>query len=301
MLSLFFCSILQAQFSGTIVYEFEYKTNSNQHIKNLLNQPKIDSVQYSIHQNHYKSVSFSEGEIIEEYVYDPASKKMLFSMGNRPYYLYLQTDLEKFKSSLELNVTKETEEILGYIAYKTRNKNTGEINYYADEIGIDAADFSTHYFMQWNQVLKQTNGGIPLKTITQHNGYTEIKTAIKIEEQNLNEMDFSIDKTKMQVAAYDNLDEVIDFPELEGSGFWCYQAIVENKSSQLIDGKDYQLTLRFVVHPDASITHVEVEESEYDYLNEAAKRIIKTCDLGFEAGTINGIKVGSEMYYPINF
>jgi hypothetical protein len=291
-----------AQFSGEIVYAFEYQTQNNQPIKDVVSMPIIDSVSYSIHKEAYKSVSYSQGEIVEEYIYDSTTKKMLFSMGNRPYYLYLQTDLEKFKSDSKIKIFKKNkEEILGYSTYQSLNSSGGEINYYSDEIQIDASAFSEHYFMNWNQVLKQTNGGIPLKTITSHNGYTEIKTAIKVEKRSAEEMNFKIDSTKIQVAAYNNLDEVIEFPVLKGRGFWCYQAVVEKYSNRLIDGKDYQLVLRFVIHPDASITHVEVEESNYEYLNEAAKEIIETCDLGFDPGLMNGIPVSSEIYYPINF
>lgn len=297
-----FSNFTYAQFKGKIVYKFEYETKSNQPIEAILEGPKIDSVSYFINKNAYKSLSYSNGEIVEEYVYDPASKKMLFSMANRPYYLYLQTDLEKFKSDVELQIKpSNTEKILGYSAYQTTHPSTGEINYYADEVSIDPSEFSKHYFMQWNTILNQTNGGIPLKTITQQNGYTEIKTAIKIEAQAKNEMDFSFDEAKRQVAAYDNLDEVIDFPDLEGAAFWCYQAVVEKYSNKLIDGKDYQLVLRFVIQPDGKITHVEIEESEYAYLNEAAKQIIETCDLGFEPGLIEGLPVSSEIFYPINF
>lgn len=302
LLFIFIFNLTQAQFSGKIVYEFEYQTTNNQAINNVIDGVIIDSVAYFINKNSYKSLSYSQGEIVEEYVYDPASKKMLFSMGNRPYYLYLQTDLEKFKEETKLKIKrKEKEDILGYSAYKTVNTSSGEINYYADEITIDASNFSSHYFMQWNDILKQTNGGIPLKTITQHKGYTEIKTAIKIEKKASEKLDFSFDETKMQIAAYNNLDEVIEFPELNDVSLWCYQAQVEKQSHQLIDGKDYQLVLRFVIHPDQSISHVEIEESDYEYLNETAKSIIETCDLGFEAGKINGESVSSEIYYPINF
>lgn len=300
--TLFSSNASQAQFTGKIVYQYEYQNHSNKAIEEQLNHPKIDSLSYAVHKSEYQSVSYSNGEIVETYVYDPASKKMLFSMGNRPYYLYLQTDLDKFDSAVQLEFDQnQTEEILGYSAYKTLNPSTGEINYYAKDIQIDARNFSKHYFMQWNQILKQTNGSLPLKTITRYNGYTEIKTTIRVEPQTEEEMDFSFDERKMQVAAYNNLDEVIDFPELKGQGFWCYQAIVDKHSNRLIYEKDYQLVLRFVIHPDASITHVEIEESEYEYLNEAAKRIIKTCDLGFEPGKINGKPVSSEIYYPINF
>lgn len=302
-LFMFICfQFTYAQFSGKIVYQFEYQTKNNQPIEDVLEGTKIDSVSYTINEKAYKSVSFSNGEIIEEYIYDPASKKMLFSMDNRPYFLYLQTDLEKFKSDVELQIEKSnTEKILGYSAYKTTHPTTGEINYYSDEITIDTSRFSKHYFMQWNEILKQTNGGIPLKTITKHNGYTEIKTAVNIVEQAINEMDFSFDNEKRHVAAYNNLDEVIDFPDLKDRGFWCYQSVVEQNSNRLINGKDYQLTLRFVIHPDGKITHIEIEESDYEYLNEAAKQIIETCNLGFEPGLINGLPVSSEIYYPINF
>lgn len=291
-----------AQFSGKITYHLDYQTAENETIEEVLNQPKIDSIHYFVNAKTYHSKSFSKGEVVEEYVYDAASKKMLFSMGNRPYYLYLQTDLQKFNSPLQIMVeSSKTERILGYEAYRTVNQKTREVNYYSKDLQIDYANFADHHFMQWNQLLHQVEGSIPLKSSKRYPGYIETKTAVKVEPMTPSEMNFEIDSSKMQVAAYDNLDEVIDFPELKGSSFWCYQAQVESKSSQLIDGKDYQLLLRFVIHPDQSITHIEIEESEYDYLNETAKRIIETCDLGFEPGKINGEWVSSEIYYPINF
>lgn len=300
ILSIF--SLSQAQFSGEIVYKFEYQTQNNQAITDILEDPKIDSVRYYINEHAYKSVSYSQGEIIEEYVYDPASKKMLFSMGNRPYYLYLQTDLEKFKGKAKLKIKrKEKEKILVYSAYKTVNTSSGEINYYADEITIDASNFSSHYFMQWNEILKQTNGGIPLKTITQHQGYTEIKTAIKIEKLTKKQLDFSFKDNKLQVAAYNNLDEVIAYPELKDEGFWCYQEFINQHSDRLILGKDYLIMLRFIVHADGEISHIEIEESDFEYLNDVAKKIIKSCSLGFEPGSIDGKPVSSEIFYPIHF
>ena len=293
---------VNAQFSGKITYEFEYENPTSQNLESLLQDVKIDSILYYVSHKAYKSVCYADGKVYEEYVYDAASKRMLFSMGNRPYYLYLQTDLEKFTASEVLQIEpKDRIEILGNSAYKTINLYTGEISYFSDAIQIDYAEFNAHYFMQWNRILKETNGSIPLKSISQQNGVCIVKTATKIEEIPADEIDFSFNKSQEQVAAYNNLDEVIEFPELKGSGFWCYQAEVEKHSSKLIDGKDYQLTLRFVVHPYGKITHVEVEKSEYDYLNEAAKHIIQNCDLGFKAGKINGNAVSSEIFYPINF
>ena len=291
-----------SQFSGKITYKFEYDNPTSQKLELQLRDVVRENAVYSINGLGYHSVSYTEGEIYEEYVYDSASKRMLFSMGERPYYLYLQTDLQKFKVDKAHNIQSDEQEvILGYTAYKAVNLHTGEINYFSKDLQIETDEYQSHYFSQWNKIMKETNGSIPLKSISKQNGVSIAKTATKIETIPVEQLAFHIDESKEQVAAYNNLDEVIAFPELNGNKMWCYQSIVERQSNKLIDGKDYQITLRFVVQQDDSISHIEIVESEYSYLNEAAKQIIATCDLGFKAGKINGNPVSSEIYYPVNF
>jgi hypothetical protein len=290
------------QFSGEITYKFEYKNPTSQSLTSQLNDVIIDSVAYWINGSGYHSISYAKGKIYEEYIYDAASKRMLFSMDARPYYLYLQTDLEKFKVDKALDIQKKPQEnIIGFTTYRAKNLHTGEINFFSDQLQVETEEYQTHYFSQWNKIMEETNGSIPLKSISKQNGVSIIKTAIKVVEIPADELIFKIDHQRKQVAAYNNLDEVIPFPELNGNKMWCYQSIVERQSNKLIDGKDYQITLRFVIHEDEHISHIEVVESKYPYLNEAAKKIIAICDLGFEAGKINGKPVSSEIYYPVNF
>lgn len=300
-------STSQAQFAGTIVYEITHQPTATSHTITLDQEeenatPLLDSVHYSVSSTTYKSIGYSKGNVVEEYIYDPVAKKILFSLDNRPYYLYIQSDLPSFKSPLHIQKKiKNTQTILGYNTYQVIDKDTDEIHYFSPAIQLDSKSYPNHHFMQWNQLLKKLDGHLPLQTITYSGDYTITKTAIRILPTPQDELDFSYDLGKTQVSAYQNLDEMPAYPSTNDDAFLCYQAIVDEIKDKLIIGKDYDILLRFVVLPDYSIRHIHVVESKYDYLHDAAIKFLETCPLGFQPATINGELVPTEYYYPVQF
>lgn len=100
----------------------------------------------------------------------------------------------EFPNQLEIQESDHRIEVLDFecksVVFITE---MGRTTYFFNEnITVDPKYFDEHRFGNWFQYLTQSNGAIPLKFITEMNGFTQIAEAEKIESLKVDDQKFDI-------------------------------------------------------------------------------------------------------------
>ena len=302
LLSFIFPLIGHAQyFSGEITYQIKIVPKSDTvTVKDIMDLKHGTRAKYVITSKKYKSTYFKDDKYNYSYTYDDATKRMYDDYSNKPYVTFRDSqkaNYEYFGSSIYKDSTTT---VLGHDCYMvlTRSEYGTSRTYYSDDIRVNYADFEGHQVGNWYNKLKEVNGAITLKTVTEHDTYFEIQEAVKIVERHVDDSDFKL-PNKPIAAAFSALDTRVEMVEPTREQIQCYQDKVSAVSKE--KGDKYVCYISFLLQKNGAIMYVEPYEKDESGFYEVAVEIIQNCGFKFLPGAIDGKQVDSQVYFPIEF
>lgn len=292
----------QAQyFSGEITYEISIISKSDTvDVQKIVDSRHGTTASYIITAQHYKSTYLKNGQYNYSYTYDDETKRMFDDYAEKPYVT--------FRDSRRANVQYQGSEIhkdsamviLGYNCYLVKRdaESSTTKTYYSEDIKVDYADFEGHKVGAWYDKLKEVDGALPLKIITEYETYFSIREAVQVNERKVKTKEFKL-PNKPVVAAYSALDSWAELQKPTREQMQCYQQKLATVSKPA--GEKYTSYIRFVLQKDGKIEFVEPHEKDEEGFFRVAIDIIQHCGLQFSPGKIEGKPVESEVYFPIEF
>lgn len=294
----------QVPFSGEIFYETRFiPKNSTVNIDSIRNASSGERSTYMISDSTYKSTQYKNGEFSYAYSYNPKTKMMYDYYSDKPYVTYRDSRISN-TDPIELTLIKDsTITVLGnksyLVQYSVEDRNIS--SYLSDDVKINYERFKDHAVGDWNNHLRQTDGSMSMKSVTEYEDYTEIREAVKIKRRSITLKDTRPPEDLPVVASYSVLDKQAELIKPTPNQIRCYQSKISSVPDQLDGDVEFTSYLLFVLTTDRKIKFLSVyEEDEYG-LHEVAKDIINTCKLGFLPGELDGEPVDSEVVFPITF
>jgi len=292
----------QAQyFSGEIVYDINIIPKSDTvDVKAIIDAQQGDVANYLITSKRYKSTYLKKGVYSYSYTYDDTTQRMIDDYLDRPYLTFRDARSTTIKFAGSEIHKDSTTTILGYDCYMVRSESSLGMTttYYSDAIKVDYTDFEGHEVGNWYNKLKEVDGAITLKSITEYDNYYEVREAIKVDRRTIEDVEFELDDKPM-AASYTALDESYDLKQPTQEQIQCYQEQVSAASK--LDGTRYVVYVRFLLTADGTISFVEALEEDEGGLYKVAKEVVQNCGLEFIAGKIGGHSVDAEVYFPVEF
>lgn len=295
---------MSQNFTGEIEYKISYlpKTD-NVNIDSIKANSPGNKAIYIIKDGQYKNSYYKNDVYNYSYTYDNVSKRMYDDNIERDYITYRDSrkaNLEMFESE----VFKDSlSEILGrecFLVKYAKEKGTSK-TLYSNSVRVNFSSFEDHKVGNWYERIKEVDGCISLKTITEYDDYYIINEAIRINERPVNEDEFKLPKDKLIVASYSALDKNVDLNPPTQETINCYREKVQNalKSNPITEPLTIYLSL--IVHENGEITNIETVEKDELGLYQTAIDILKNCDLKFIPGQIEDKAISSIAYFPIQF
>lgn len=288
-------------FSGEITYQIEILPKSDTvDVKEIIDMKHGTQAKYVITSKKYKSTYFKNNEYNYSYTYDDKTKRMYDDYRDKPYVTFRDSQKGNFEY-FGSNVYKDSIiNVLGRDCYMvvTKSEYGTSRTYYSDDIRVNYSDFEGHQVGNWYNKLKEVNGAITLKTITEHDTYFEIQEAVKIMERNVDDNDFEL-PNKPVAAAFSALDSRVEMIQPTPEQIQCYQEKVSKASSK--DGEKYICYMSFLLQKDGTIGYIEPYEKDDSGFYLVASDIIQNCGFQFQPGIINGQQVDSQVYFPVEF
>lgn len=288
-------------FSGEITYQIEIVPKSDTiDLKDIMEMKHGTKAKYVITSKKYKSTYFKNNEYKYSYTYDDKTKRMYDDYSEKPYVTFRDSQKENYKY-FGSNIYKDsTITVLGHDCYMvlTKSEYGTSRTYYSDDIRVNYSDFEGHLVGNWYSKLKEVNGAITLKTITERETHFEIQEAIKIIERNVNDSDFEL-PDKPVAAAFTALDSRVELVQPTPEQLQCYQEKVIKASSK--EGKKYICYMSFLLRKDGTIGYIEPYKKDDSGFHLVASDIIQNCGFQFQPGIINGQPVDSQVFFPVEF
>lgn len=197
LISIISISRLFAQdFEGYILYAYQYLDASGKDITLSMGAENGMEQNYYIDSRNYKGID-EKGQLSQ--LYNSKSNTYFFQQGSKIRSFPGSTEYPK---EFKYNFSKETLTVVGYQCNSVVvSTESGQTTYfYNNSISVNINNFENHRFGNWNNYLKATNGALPLKYIVKQKDFTLIATAVQVEQRNLDDSEFNIDKilkTKM--------------------------------------------------------------------------------------------------------
>jgi len=288
-------------FSGEITYEMKIVPKSDTvNLKEVIDMKHGTTASYLITAGHYKSTFLKDGKYNYSYTYDDETKRMFDDYTDKPYVTYRDSRKANFKYFGSQILKDSTAIILGHDCYMvvTESEYGTSKTYYSDDIKVDYSNFEGHKVGNWYNKLKEVDGAITLKTITEHESYFEIQEAIKIDERKVKIKEFELPK-KPIAASYTALDKQVEMQQPSQEQIQCYQLKVGAVSNQ--EGKKVTSYVSFLLQKNGEIKYVEPYEEDKDELYKVALDVIKSCGFHFNPGMIAGEPVASQVYFSVEF
>ncbi|WP_405207124.1 hypothetical protein [Aquimarina sp. LLG6339-5] len=288
-------------FSGEIVYEMKIIPKSDTiDLKKIIELKGGTTAKYIITSKRYKSTYFKKGEYQYSYTYDDETKRMYDDYADKSYVTFRDSqraNAEYFGSKI---LRDSTTIILGYTCYmvKTDSEFGKSKTYYSNDIKVNYSDFKGHKVGNWYNKLKEVDGAITLKTITEHENYFEIQEAIKIDKRKVKSDEFKL-PDKPLAASFTALDSQIKMKKPTQEQIQCYQ----QKIGVVSKGKGEKFTsyISFLLQKDGEIKFIAPYEKDENGFYKVGIDVIKNCGFQFDPGKIQGKPIDSEVYFPIEF
>ncbi len=288
-------------FSGEITYQIEILPKSDTiDVKDIIDMKHGTQAKYVITSKKYKSTYFKNNKYNYSYTYDDKTKRMYDDYSDKPYVTFRDSQKGNFEY-FGSNVYKDSIiNVLGHDCYMvvTKSEYGTSRTYYSDDIRVNYSDFEGHQVGNWYNKLKEVNGAITLKTITEHDTYFEIQEAVKIMERNVDDNDFEL-PNKPVAAAFSALDSRVEMIQPTPEQIQCYQEKVSKASNK--DGEKYICYMSFLLQKDGTIGYIEPYEKDDSGFYLVASDIIQNCGFQFQPGIINEQQVDSQVYFPVEF
>lgn len=302
LLSILFPVIGYAQyFSGEISYQIKIVPKSDTvNVKDIIKLKHGTTAKYIIAPRRYKSTYLKDNEYNYSYTYDDDTKRMYDDYADKPYITYRDSQKANYEYYGSEILKDSTSIILNHKCYMvlTKSEYGTSRTFYSDDIRVNYSDFEGHKVGNWYNKLKEVDGAIALKTITEHDSYYEIQEAITIEERNVDSNEFML-PNKPVAAAFSALDTRVELIQPTAGQIKCYQNKVAKASTS--DGEKYICYISFLLEKDGAIKFIEPYEEDEHGFYKTAVDIIQKCGFIFQSGRINGEQVDSQVFFPVEF
>lgn len=288
-------------FSGEIVYEINIIPKSDTiDLKVILDSKKGTKARYLITSKRYKSTYFKEDTYQYSYTYDNESQRMFDDYSDRPYITFRdsrRSNAKYFGSKIYKDSTKT---ILGYDCYMVRSESEFGISkrYYSDDVRVNYRDFEGHKVGNWYNNLKEVNGAITIKTITEYKDYIEIQEAVEVNERKVKIEEFDL-ADKPVAASITALDKKMKIRKPTQKQIQCYQQKIAAVSKD--NGEKFISYIKFLLSKDGKVKFIEPHKKDSYGFYKIGMDIVRNCGFEFESGKINGKSVDTEVYFPITF
>ncbi|GAB5399279.1 MAG: hypothetical protein Aureis2KO_08640 [Aureisphaera sp.] len=291
-------------FSGEIEYETSIiLKDTSLSLDSIWSLKNGSTSKYLISPNLYKSTYLDNGNVTYVYTYDDVSKRMYDEVPDSPYITYRdsrKSNYEYYGSKINRDSIVE---VLGRECFAVHydSEYGKSTTFYSDEIKVDYESFKGHKVGNWYEKLKEVNGCITMKAITEFEDYIEIREAVKITSLELTRDDFEVPSDKIIVASYSALDKPAQIVEPTQKQIECYQQKIREGQQKKPDAEKITCYLSFVLTKNGEIKYVEPVDMEHPELNTIALDILNSCSMQFTPGEINGRPVSSLTYLPVEF
>jgi len=288
-------------FSGEIVYEREIIPKSDTiDLTELIDSKRQTTSKYIITAKQYKATNFTNGNYNYSYTYDDETKRMYDDYADKPYVTYRDSRKANVKYFSSKIFKDSIITILGHRSYMVETESDfGKMKtYYSDDVRVNPADFKGHRVGNWYNKLKEVNGAISLKTISEYENYYEIMEAVKIEERKVKGIEFAL-PDKPIGASFSALDSQVEMKQPSEEQIKCYQRKVGNVSK--INGEKFTSYITFLLLKNGTIKFIEPYEKDIHSFYKVGLDIITNCGFEFNPGKISDELVDSEVYVPIGF
>lgn len=288
-------------FSGEITYEIKVIPKSDTvDLKRITDQKEGTTAKYLITAKRYKSSYFKDGEYSYSYTYDDETKRMYDDYADKPYMTFRDSRKSNGEYGKSIIRKDSTTTVLGHLCYMVISESEygKSKTYYSDDIKVDYNDFEGHKVGNWYNELKEVDGAISLKTITDHDTYIEIQEAIKIDERKVKEKEFDLPEKEL-AASFTALDNQVEMKQPTQNQIQCYQKKVGSVSK--MEGEKYICYISFILKKDGQMKFIEAYEEDDDGFYKVALDVVENCGFEFNPGTIAGELIDSEVYFPIEF
>ncbi len=203
VLAILYLSAIKSKkdFEGIIKFKIEYRDKtgktSNEQVKQIMGNEQV----YYLKKDKYKSEL--NGFLNMKLFYN-GNDTVFLKIKHQDKLIYRLVNEEPDKKILSHKYTDITETIAGIkckLLKVTTNKGTIDY-YYSDEVRIDPKYYENHKFGLWSSLMKLTNGGISIKSISDfHDSYESIEL-ISLQRKKLDDTIFErpnlpIEKTTM--------------------------------------------------------------------------------------------------------
>lgn len=289
-------------FSGELTYRTSIIPNEGVTLDSTVLKTDGRISKYLIKSGNYKSSYLDDGQESYSYTYNNLSKRMYdYSLG-KEYVTYRDSRIANSTYHNTKVIRDSIDYILGFRCYQVqREADYGFVKtYYSDSIRVDYESFKEHAVGNWYEKLKQVDGAITIKSITQYPDYVEVREAINIEQREVKDVEFKLPEIPF-VASFQSLNARVQLAPMDQSQVDCYQKTVKKASKIKGRTKAHTTYLSFVVTESGEIRFIKVYNPDNFGLGEAAKRIINECNIKFIPGKIGNVNVASEVFFPIEF
>ena len=295
-------TVLQAQyFSGEIIYETKIIPKSDTaDVASIIKNKHGNIAKYIIMPKRYKSTYYKDEIYRYSYTYDDETKRMYDDYTDKPYITYRDSrksntkyfDSKVFRDSISKVLVYDTYMVTSKADYGTTT------TFYSDDIRVNYLDFEGHKVGNWYNKLKEVNGAIMLKSITEFENYFEVQQAVKIENREIEVKEFNL-PDKPVAAAFSALDSRVTLIEPSQEQIICYQQKVRAVSKE--NGEKFTSYISFFLSKEGVIMYVDAHEDDEFGFYEVGIDVIKDCGFQFVPGQIQGEAVDSQVYFPIEF
>lgn len=296
---------LNAQhFSGEIEYEMKIvPKKENLNLDSIWSLKPGKKAKYLITSSFYKSTYYIDSIETYSYTYDNVSKKMYDDQASQPYITFRDSRRANYKYGASEIHRDSIVNILGKDCFMVKSESDygNSTTYYSDEIKVDYESFKDHKVGNWYNKLKEVDGCISIKTITEFEDYYEIQEAVKITPMELDHKDFEVNMDKIIVASYSALDKNVELIQPNQESIDCYREKHKYGLAKKVANEPITCYLSFVINKNGELSYLAPVEDTYGELNEIAIDILMNCGFKFTPGEIDGRAVSSLTYFPIEF
>lgn len=289
-------------FSGTVVYSVEYKAKSDDFDIEALRANRSSEIRYSIMDGYYKSVQKKRDEVYYSYVLEPVTGKIYDIYEDKTVVTFRDSEKYKPKRFYYTVFDDSTFTINGYKCYKVKfDTDYGTTtSYFSDSLRVDPSTFKTHILGHWIKKLKITNGGIPLKSVTEYKDYIRIQEAVEIIPEAFTTDDFVIPNDKPIIASLQALDVNVKHIYDTDILYECLQFYAKAADVDIDDIKGERIMVELIVNEEGNIEDVNPLIFDWKRSN-LVKKIVKECGFKFKPGKIKRKKVAALVRLPLQF
>ncbi len=294
---------LNAQdFSGEIVYKTTIIPKEGAELDEFVMEQHNRISKYIITSKRYQSTYYVGDTVNYSYTYDNDSKRMYDYHRDNSYVTYRDSRIANTDYYGSLVYRDSIVHVLGYECFVVESEADFRktFTYYAKDLKIDYESFDGHLVGNWYEKLKEVDGSINLGYTTEHDDYYSKTEVLEVNRRKVKAKEFDLPDLPI-AASYTVLTKPVDLTQPSNEAIQCYQTKLASASE--IEGRieDYTAYIRFLVTKEGEVKFVSsVYEDEFG-LNELAMDMVKNCGFTFSAGEIDGVKVDSEMYFPVEF